>query len=74
MKSLKQPSEQHSQSGCLEATRCLVERPNVPTAMQLEKEGPQGQSAKPTNAHHKSGAAAKAGRTVMKEEFKILGL
>ena len=52
----------------------LVERPEVPTVMQLERKGPLGQSAYPSTAHPKSGAAAQAGRLDRQGRFKILGL
>ena len=40
----------------------LVERSDMPTAMQMEREGPWSQNIQPIAAHPKSGAAAQADR------------
>ncbi len=52
----------------------LVDRPEVLTAMQLEKESPRGQSAEPTTALPKSGAAAQTESMVRQARMMILHL
>ena len=52
----------------------LVDRPEVATVMQQEREGPQGQSTYPTTACPKLGSAEQADSLVRQTRMMTMGL